>query len=32
MFYDIIMEKAISVGIGIMDEDVIDNYCNNYKY
>ena len=24
MFYDIIMEKAISVGIGIMDEDVID--------
>lgn len=23
-FYDIIMEKAISVGIGIMDEDVID--------
>lgn len=24
MFYDFIMEKAISVGIGIMDEDVID--------
>ena len=24
MFYDIIMEKAISVGIGIMNEDVID--------
>ena len=24
MFYDIIMEKAISVGIGIMDEDEID--------
>ena len=24
MFYDIIMEKEISVGIGIMDEDVID--------
>lgn len=24
MFYDIIIEKAISVGIGIMDEDVID--------
>lgn len=24
MFYDIIMEKAISVGIGIMDENVID--------
>ena len=24
MFYDIIMEKAITVGIGIMDEDVID--------
>lgn len=24
LFYDIIMEKAISVGIGIMDEDVID--------
>ena len=30
MFYDIIMEKAISVGIGIMDEDVIDK-VNTYE-